>query len=86
MGIPMPPPGMGDFPDFDFGDVYKCEEQTKRKCPPCESAPPPVYHINPSPTRKHGCPGRGDHMHYFAYHQGPLPDCICRLKKYTRCL
>ena len=56
----------------------------RKVCDPCPEPPPPVIHRVP-PSRPHGeCPG--DHEHYFEYHQGPPPECICRLVKETRCL
>lgn len=53
-------------------------------CPPTPAPPPSVIHHVPPETPHFPC--KGDHEHYFVYHQGPPPECKLRLVKETRCL
>ena len=53
-------------------------------CPPPPAPPPSVTHHVPPETPHFPC--KGDHEHYFVYHQGPPPECKLRLVKETRCL
>lgn len=53
-------------------------------CPPPPPNPPSVIHHVPPETPHWPC--KGDHEHYFVYHQGPPPECKLRLQKETRCL
>jgi len=54
-------------------------------CPACPAPPPPEIDRVPPSDPHFPCPG--DHWHYFEYHQGPPPACICRLvRKFGGCL
>lgn len=53
-------------------------------CPPAPAPPPSVIHHVPPETPHFPC--KGDHEHYFVYHQGPPPECKLRLVKETKCL
>lgn len=67
---------------FDYA-VAQCDDWQKG-CPPCPPPPPPVV----DDDHGHGnCkPGQG-HWHYFEYHQGPPPQCICRkVRRFGGCL
>ena len=53
-------------------------------CPPPPAPPTPVIDYVPPGTPHFPC--KGNHEHYFVYHQGPPPECKLRLKRNLRCL